>query len=147
LRERGDLSLASSDIAHALRYRPNDARVLCLLGLIEMGIGHHDAASDAFTRSIEADPYLADPWANRAILAVSRGDLRAALHDLTEALALREDAAILYDRGRVLESQRHWQKAADDFSRAMGLDGGDKKAINRGYKRCLWRPWVSPKLI
>ncbi len=137
LRERGDLSLASSDIAHALRYRPNDARALCLQGLIEMAIGHHDTASDAFTRSIEADPYLADPWANRAIVAIRRGDLRAALHDLTKALALREDAAILYNRGRVFEQRRQWQKAADDYSRALVLDGGNREAINRGYKRCL----------
>jgi tetratricopeptide (TPR) repeat protein len=137
LRERGDLSLASSDIAHALRYRPNDARALCLQGLIEIAIGHHDAASDAFTRSVEADPYLADPWANRAIIAIRRGDLRAALHDLTKALALREDAAILYNRGRVFEQRRQWQKAADDYSRALVLDGGNREAINRGYKRCL----------
>jgi tetratricopeptide (TPR) repeat protein len=136
LRERGDLSLANSDIADALRYRPNDARVLCLQGLIEMGIGHHAAASDAFTRSIEADPLLADPWANRAILAVKRGDLRGALHDLTKALALREDAAILYNRGRVFESQRQWQKAADDYSRALVLDAGDSAAISRGCERC-----------
>ncbi len=136
LRERGDLSLASSDIVHALRCRPNDARVLCLQGLIEMAIGHHDAASDAFTRSIEADPYLADPWANRAIVAIRRGELRAALHDLTKALALREDAAILYNRGRVFESRRQWKKAADDYSRALVLDGGDREAIDRGYKRC-----------
>jgi tetratricopeptide (TPR) repeat protein len=136
LRERGDLSLANSDIAHALRYRPNDARVLCLQGLIEMGIGHHAAASDAFTRSIEADPLLADPWANRAILAVKRGDLRGALHDLTKALALREDAAILYNRGRVFESRRQWQKATDDYSRALVLGGGDRDAIDRGCERC-----------
>jgi tetratricopeptide (TPR) repeat protein len=136
LRERGDLSLACHDITHALRYRPNDARVLCLQGLIEMGTGHHAAASDAFTRSIEADPLLADPWANRAILAVKRGDLRAALHDLTKALALREDAAILYNRGRVFEARRQWQKAADDYSRALVLDAGDSDAISRGCERC-----------
>jgi tetratricopeptide (TPR) repeat protein len=136
LRERGDLSLASSDIARALRYRPNDARLLCLQGLIEMGLGRHAAASEAFTRSIEADPLLADPWANRAIVAIRRGELRAALHDLTKALALREDAAILYNRGRVFESRRQWPKAADDYSRALVLDGGDKEAINRGYERC-----------
>lgn len=136
LHERGDLSLASSDIAHALRYRPNDARVLCLQGLIEMGLGHRTAASDAFTRSINADPLLADPWANRAIVAIGRGDYRAALHDLSKALTLREDAAIFYNRGRIFESRRQWQKAADDYSRALVLDGGNREVVNRGYKRC-----------
>ena len=137
LRERGDLALASDDIAAALQYQPGDARLLCLQGLIEMATGDRDIAFDTFTRSIEMDPSLADPWANRAIIAFRRGDVCAALHDLTRAAALREDAAILYNRGRVLESQRQWQKAADDYARARVLAGADREAIDRGYQRCL----------
>jgi hypothetical protein len=45
---------------------------------------------------------LADPWANRAIIAFRRGDVSGAIHDLTRALALREDAAILCNRARCL---------------------------------------------
>ena len=84
-----DLSQACDEIKHAIQYQPNDARALCTQGLIEMRLGHHDAASDAFARSIEADPNLADPWANRAIIAFRRGDVSGAIHDLTRALALR----------------------------------------------------------
>jgi tetratricopeptide (TPR) repeat protein len=137
LRARGDLLLAGRDIAETLRYRPNDARALCLRGLIEMAVGNPDAARDAFTRSIEADPALADPWANRAIVAYRRGDLEAARHDLTRALALREDVAILCNRGKVFEKLRQWQNAADDYARALTLDGGNSEAIERGYQRCL----------
>jgi tetratricopeptide (TPR) repeat protein len=137
LRECGDLSLACDDLAQVLRHRPRDARALCLHGLIELGLGHHQAALAAFTGSIEADPSLADPWANRAIVSVRCGDLPAALHDLTQALALREDAAILFNRGKVFETQRQWQRAADDYSRALALDGGNREAITRGHKRCL----------
>jgi Flp pilus assembly protein TadD len=121
----------------ALQYQPGDARLLCLRGLIEMAAGDRDTAIATFTRSIEVDPSLADPWANRAIIAFRRGDLCAARHDLTRAAALREDAAILYNRGRVLESQRQWQKAADDYARARMLAGADQEAIDRGYQRCL----------
>jgi tetratricopeptide (TPR) repeat protein len=135
--ERGDLALARGEIKLAIRYQPDDARLLCMQGLIEMRMGDHDAAAAAFARSIDADPKLADPWANRAIIAFRRGDLREALRDLTQALALREDAAILYNRGRVFEAKRQWQKAADDYSRALTLGGADTGAIERGYKRCI----------
>jgi tetratricopeptide (TPR) repeat protein len=137
LRERGDLALARGDITEVLRHRPNDARALCLQGLIEMVAGNPDAALEAFTQSIAADVSLADPWANRAIVAFRRGDLEAALHDLTRALALREDVAILCNRAKVFEKQRQWQKAADDYARVLTLGGGNSEAIDRGYRRCL----------
>lgn len=135
-RERGDLASAGSDVAQALEYQPRNSRVLCLQGLIELKAGRYDAAWNAFTQSIEADPSLADPWANRAIVAVRRGDRRAALDHLTQALARREDAQILYNRGRVFEAQWLWQEAADDYARALTLEGGDRDAINGGYNRC-----------
>jgi tetratricopeptide (TPR) repeat protein len=134
--ERGDLSQACDEIKHAIQYQPNDARALCTQGLIEMRLGHHDAASDAFARSIEADPNLADPWANRAIIAFRRGDVSGAIHDLTRALALREDAAILCNRARVFEARRQWRKAASDYARARALAGANTEAIDRGYNRC-----------
>lgn len=135
--ERGELSPARDEIEQAIQSRPDDARMLCTLGLIEMRIGDHDAAADAFARSIKADPALADPWANRATLAYRRGDLSAAILDLTCARSLREDAAILCNRARVFEAKRQWQKAADDYARARTLDGADRAAIDRRYLRCI----------
>ena len=135
--ERGDLAPARDEIMSAIRYRPNDARMLCTRGLIDMRMGDHEAACAAFARSIEADPALADPWANRATIAYRRGDTSGALHDLTEALARREDAAILCNRARVLEAERRWQEAADDYARAMDLEGADREAIGRRRARCL----------
>jgi tetratricopeptide (TPR) repeat protein len=135
--DRGDLAPARDDIEQAIETQPNDARMLCTLGLIEMRIGDHDAASDAFARSIAADPNLADPWANRATIAYKRGDFRSAIHDLTRALALREDAAILCNRAKVFEAKRQWQKAADDYARARKLAGANAEAIDRRYQRCI----------
>ena len=135
--DRGDLAPARDDIEQAIQTKPNDARILCTLGLIEMRIGDHDAASDAFARSIAADPALADPWANRATIAYKRGDFRSAIHDLTRALTLREDAAILCNRAKVFEAKRQWQKAADDYARARTLGGANAEAIDRRYQRCI----------
>jgi tetratricopeptide (TPR) repeat protein len=135
--ERGDLARAHDEIAGAMQSQPEDARVLCAHGLIEMKMEHPDAASDAFARSIEADPTLADPWANRAIIAFRRGDLSGARRDLTEALARREDAAILCNRAKVFEAEHRWQEAASDYGRALNLEGADKEAIGHRRDRCL----------
>lgn len=135
--DRGDLAPARDEIVIAIQTRPNDARMLCTLGLIEMRSGDHDAASDAFARSIAADPNLADPRANRATIAFKRGDISGAIQDLTRALALREDAAILCNRAKVFEAKRQWQKAAGDYARARTLAGANTEAIDRRYQRCV----------
>jgi tetratricopeptide (TPR) repeat protein len=134
--ERGDLAPARDEIGIAIQTQPNDARMLCTLGLIEIRMDDYDAACDAFDRSIAADPNLADPWANRATIAYKRGDISGAIKDLTRALALREDAAILCNRAKVYEAKRQWQKATDDYARARTLAGVDIEAIDRRSQRC-----------
>ena len=134
--ERGDLASARGEIGIAIQTQPNDARMLCTLGLIEIRMDDYDAACDAFDRSIAADPNLADPWANRATIAYRRGDISGAIKDLTRALALREDAAILCNRAKIFEAKRQWQKAIDDYARARTLAGVDIEAIDRRSQRC-----------
>jgi len=82
-----------------------------------------DRAYESFTKAIEADPSLADTWANRATVLFKRGDLDGAIADLTHALRLREDANAFYNRGRVFEAQRKWTQAIQDYSRALDLAG------------------------
>jgi tetratricopeptide (TPR) repeat protein len=134
--ERGDLAQARVEIEVAVQTQPNDARMLCTQGLIEMRMGDYDAACDSFGRSIAADPGLADPWANRATIAFRRGDFRSAIQDLTRALTLREDAAILCNRAKMFEARQQWQKAADDYARARTLAGANIEAIER-RQRCI----------
>jgi tetratricopeptide (TPR) repeat protein len=136
LRDHGEVSLARNDVDEVLRYRPMDVRALCLRGLIEMRASRYDKAFGSFTRSIAADPSLADPWANRSTIAAKRGNLDEAVADLTRALALREDTVILCNRAKVFESQGQWQCADDDYARALALDGCDSEAAARGCGRC-----------
>lgn len=49
----------------------------------------------------------------------------------------REDAAILYNRGRVLEAQQRWQEAVEDYERAMTISWGDVGKIARRRDQCL----------
>ncbi len=135
--ERGDRDGANTDVFQALRLAPGDARLHCLKGLLAMQNDDMDAGFAAFTCAVEADPLLADPLANRAIISFRRGDLEAALDDLTRALSIREDAGILYNRGRVFKSQRRWREAIDDFERALSLTEGEATDVTRHRDECL----------
>ena len=73
---------------------------------------------------------------NRAIVVIGRGDYRAALHDLSKSLTLVKMLRFYESRKEIRSSRRQWQKAADDYSRALVLDGGNREVVNRGYKRC-----------
>ena len=65
------------------------------------------------------------------------GWFESAERDLSRALGLREDAAILYNRGRVREARRRWAQALDDFSRALELARGEVRDIVKHRDRCL----------
>jgi tetratricopeptide (TPR) repeat protein len=112
-------------------HRVAEARACCLRGLRAMKAGDLANACTHFTAAIEADPKLADAWANRATIYFKQGDAAAALEDLDRALALREDAEIFYNRGRVLESLRRWNDAGADYGRALALGAVRPEEIRR----------------
>ena len=135
--DRGNFDASRTDVETALRLNPAHARLLCLLGLLDIRTGHLNRAYESFTRSIEADAALADAWANRATVLFKQGDLNGSCLDLTRALSLREDGAAYYNRGRVLEAQKRWSEAIDDYSRALKLTNGDVRHILRHRALCL----------
>jgi tetratricopeptide (TPR) repeat protein len=99
----GDLEAMARDVEHGLRRAPEDARLLCLDGIVAANEGRHEAALASFEAALDREPDLADAWANRAIVHVRRGDNAKALADLDRALALRDDPAIRRNRQRILE--------------------------------------------
>jgi tetratricopeptide (TPR) repeat protein len=137
LSEQKRFDAAQDDVEHGLRLSPANARMLCVRGLLEQKRGDPDAAYQSFSAAIEADRSLADAWANRATILFHRSAFEAALSDLTQAASLRPEAAILYNRGRVLEAQSRWHEAADDYTRAMGLARGAVPHIRRHRDMCL----------
>jgi tetratricopeptide (TPR) repeat protein len=120
----GDHKAARVDVKALLERAADNARALCLQGLLQQAAGASDEAYQSYTAAIGSDPRLADAWANRAIIAFVRGDRDAALRDLTAALALREDPAILCNRARVLERAGRWSEAQADYARALALVPG-----------------------
>jgi tetratricopeptide (TPR) repeat protein len=134
---RGLFGAARTDAEAALRVNPKHARLLCLRGLCELNDGNAAAAQSSFSESIEADPSLADAWANRATARFKQNDPEGALLDLTRALSLREDASAYYNRGRIYEGRKKWAEAVDDYSQALRLASGDVSQLQKRLHQCL----------
>jgi len=132
-----DFAASRLDAESALRLSPGHARLLCLRGLLELEDGDTEQACASFTRSLEIDPALADPWANRAVIRFRQGDVEGAESDLNQAIRLRPDPSALYNRGRVFESRNEWEKAIEDYSRALSFSTRDTSSIQRHLNRCL----------
>jgi len=127
--DRGDYDQARRDVEHGLRLEPGSSQLLCTLGLLEQAEGRPEAARRTLTRAIERDPSQTAAWTNRAVVAFEAGDVDAAIADLTEALALGDDAAIRYNRAVAYQQSQQWRQAVDDFDQALLLDGSDAEDI------------------
>lgn len=135
LYEQEEYTAARRDVEYGLRIDPGHAHLLCTLGLLEMVQERSEEAHHAFSSAIERDPTLAAAWINRAILVFEAGQVDAAVDDLTRALALEENAAVLYNRGIAYQSQERWSAAIEDFTAALALDNEDAQDIL--YRRGL----------
>jgi tetratricopeptide (TPR) repeat protein len=137
----GDRDAALRDYARVLVLNPGHvhsrAHAHCLRGLVALETKDFISAEQSFSLSIEADPDLADAWANRATARFRRGEPEAALRDLDRALVLREDGEVFYNRGRIFESLRRWSEAAADYRRALTLGASGPDAIQRRLDRCI----------
>ncbi len=132
LYERQQPDAAEQDVDRGLALSPNNARLLCLRGLLKLKQRRLDEARTALDAALNLDASLPDIWVNRAALSVAEGNPEAALRDLTHALSLREDAASFYNRGKVFQSQKRWQEAIEDYSRALSIKGiGDPDILRR----------------
>ncbi|MCG5218182.1 tetratricopeptide repeat protein [Streptosporangium sp. KLBMP 9127] len=112
---------ARADAEAGLALDPANPYLLCALGQVELAGGRPAEARAAFDDALAADPALAAAWANRGILAHETGDPESAVADLTRALSLGEDPALLYNRALALRATGHPRQAAADLHRALEL--------------------------
>jgi tetratricopeptide (TPR) repeat protein len=137
----GDRDAALRDYQRVLVLNPEHvesrAHGSCLRGLIAMEARDLETAEQNFSLSIAVDPNLSDAWANRATVRFRAGDAAAALRDLDQALGLREDAEIRYNRGRILESLQRRREAIADYRRALALGASGADAIQQRLDHCI----------
>jgi tetratricopeptide (TPR) repeat protein len=126
--ELGDAEAARAAAEAGLSVAPRNAHLLCVLGRLELEAGDLDGAAATLDASLAADPLLESAWATRAALAFENGDPSLALDDLSKALEIRRDAAMLYNRGAVHEVLGNWIDAITDFSDVIALESADADA-------------------
>lgn len=120
-----DYDGARADVAAGLARQPANPYLLCTLGQIEMAAGRRSQAREAFDAALEAAPDLAVAWASRGVLAFESGDAEAAIADLTQALLLGEDPAVLFNRALALRDAGRQAEAKADLTRARELAPND----------------------
>jgi tetratricopeptide (TPR) repeat protein len=85
--------------------------------------GDHDRAIALCGRLIEADPEWAQPFYFRGASHLARGEVEAALADLSRAIQLEPDIPYFayHDRGRALAELGRHEEALADYERAIAL--------------------------
>jgi tetratricopeptide (TPR) repeat protein len=136
LTDLGELDAARRDVEAGLALAPDNPHLRCILGQLEAADGRTDAALAAFDAALAADPTLVAAWAGRAATVFDTGDIDEALADLTHALDLGDDAALLFNRATALQAAGRWTDALADLDRALGLDPADPD-IRLERERCL----------
>ena len=120
IREQSGASVeAMGDIRHGLEISPGNPHLTCIRGLVELELGE-PGAEQSLTAALNADPRLAEAWANRAVIRFGRGDNDAAIDDLHHALRLTDDPLIRLNLGLALQAAGKTAQAISEFTRSLG---------------------------
>ncbi len=121
----GDINAARLDALAGLRHDPANAYLHVILGQVHAALDDIPAALAAYDEALSADPALQAAWAGRGEALFSAGDYGGATASLDRALAISDDAAILFNRATVAQAEERWADALADLDRAADLDPAD----------------------
>jgi tetratricopeptide (TPR) repeat protein len=139
LMEMGHLAAARRDVTAGLAVAPDDPHLLCHLARLELEEGHHDGARAAADAAVQAGDGVAEAWATRAAVAFETGDPGLALGDLTRAIELAPDPALLFNRAVAHQALENWASAEADFTRVLEAEPAEAEAWLRraACRQCL----------
>lgn len=121
----GDMNAARLDALAGLRHDPANAYLHVILGRVHAAMDDIPAALGAYDEALSADPALQAAWAGRGEALFTAGDYGGATASLNRALAISDDAAILFNRATVAQAEGRWADALADLERAADLDPAD----------------------
>lgn len=103
--------------------RPDDVRILNILGSAHAQAGNLREARRAFERALEVEPHNVGAHLNLATFLSSQGDVDGAVEVLDRALALQPDYALLHERkGLLWYGAGRFAEAEAALARAWALD-------------------------
>jgi hypothetical protein len=95
---RKDPDAAAAAFRTALEFDPKDARALTGAGVAAQLLGHPEEARDLFTRAVQANPRLIDPYGALGRLEYAQGNLARAIEWYEKFVALAPDDASAVER-------------------------------------------------
>jgi tetratricopeptide (TPR) repeat protein len=135
LLETGQRAAAKSDLTAGLTVAPDDPHLLCLLARLELEDGHGDAARTAADAAVRAGAGVAEAWATRAAIAFELGDPGTAVTDLTRAIEIAPDPAVLFNRALAHQALGNWAAAEADFTSVLDV-APDEEEARLGRAEC-----------
>ena len=127
-----------TDVDAGLALRPDDARLLCLRGMLRLGDDQPDAAIADFTRALSVDGNYPAALVNRAVALFQNGEAGSAADDLSRALEIiGDDPDLLLNRGLARAATGDVQAAVADFDRALALPDADLAELHFQRGACL----------
>lgn len=128
LMETGHLAAARRDVTAGLAVAPDDPYLLCQLARLELEEGQHDGARAAADAAVAAGAAIAEAWATRAAVVFETGDLGLALADLTRAIELAPNPALLFNRAVAHQALGNWASAEADFTTVLEAEPDEAEA-------------------
>jgi cellulose synthase operon protein C len=125
----GELDLAEPRLVEAIRRGPRDPAAWHALGLVRLHLGNHAGAEQAYRSGLLADPQALENRVGLATLALSRGDLAAALAEYDQIAELRPTFAdAQLGRSFALMGLRRFEDARRALEKAERL-GGNARVV------------------
>ncbi len=122
----GQVDAALENIGTALKLKRNYAEALLLQGKLYEQQRLDDEARAAYTRSIAADPPLAEPYYRRALMSIRQDQIDDAKGDLEAAIRIQPNfPEAHYWLGRTYLAQGSPRTAFEQFRLAVEQRGGD----------------------
>lgn len=110
---------------------PSFAPGFLLLGKLQMSFRNVAEADRRFREASELEPRLDEAWVFRSNIAFSNHKLLEAEHLLREGLSFSPNSPLLhFHLGVVLEHDRRWSAAAEEFRKAYELQPSMIEAMN-----------------
>ncbi len=134
LHQLGQLGHAEVIYRQLLKFNPQNADALHLLGVIAHQTGHNEASVDLIDQAVVINPRDANYYFNRGNALQGLMQFEAAVASYDNAIALRLDYALAYlNRGNALEGLQQFEAAVASYDKAIELNSNYSDAYyNRG---------------
>jgi tetratricopeptide (TPR) repeat protein len=122
---------------------PSHFEALNLLGLLELRMGHSEAAMGLMERAIQVNPQFAATHSNMGLVLLQRGCFAEALASCDRALSLEScRPEVLRIRGQALSALSRHAEAVVDFDRSLNLDANSTMTLLwRGIASAVLKRW------